>query len=375
MLNEKLDSSAIVIGGGFYGCVIALHLKKSIGVKNVKLFEQNSSLISKASYNNQARIHNGYHYPRSFVTAFRSRINFPRFVNDWPSAIKKDFTKLYAISRSGSKVSSKQFIRFCKEIGAEIEPARKELATLFNEKLIEDVFLVKEYAFNANALANWALEELKSAGIEINLNAKVKNISQKSDNKLINVAVESNSKNSQLATSYLFNCTYSGLNQLTGLKSNAKQNLIHEITEMALIRAPNKLKDIGITVMDGPFFSTMPFPAEDLHSLSHVRYTPHFSWEDKPGVCPYSKLNEYSKSSRYKRMIRDASRYLPILSEAKYVKSLFEVKTVLIKNEGDDGRPIMFEKNLNIANAFSVLGGKIDNIYDVLEKIDQELRN
>ena len=97
MLNEKLDTSAIVIGGGFYGCLIALHLKKSIGVKNVKLFEQNSSLISKASYNNQARIHNGYHYPRSFVTAFRSRINFPRFVNDWPSAIKKDFTKLFNI--------------------------------------------------------------------------------------------------------------------------------------------------------------------------------------------------------------------------------------------------------------------------------------
>ena len=74
-------------------------------------------------------------------------------------------------------------------------------------------------------------------------------------------------------------------------------------------------------------------------------------------------------------MIRDASKYLPVLSEAKYVKSLFEVKTVLIKNEGDDGRPIMFEKNLNIANAFSVLGGKFDNIYDVLEKIDQELGN
>jgi hypothetical protein len=46
---------------------------------------------------------------------------------------------------------------------------------------------------------------------------------------------------------------------------------------------------------------------------------------------------------------------------------------VLIKNEGDDGRPILFEKHAALAGCYSVLGGKIDNIYDVLEKMNEEV--
>jgi hypothetical protein len=69
-------------------------------------------------------------------------------------------------------------------------------------------------------------------------------------------------------------------------------------------------------------------------------------------------------------MIRDSGRYVPSLCKAKYVDSLFEVKTVLVKNEGDDGRPILFEKHPSLPNLFSLLGGKIDNIYDILEKMN-----
>ena len=58
---------------------------------------------------------------------------------------------------------------------------------------------------------------------------------------------------------------------------------------MALMQAPDVLKEIGVTVMDGPFFSMMPFPARGLHTLSHVRYTPHFSWKDEQNVDPYKR--------------------------------------------------------------------------------------
>jgi hypothetical protein len=72
-------------------------------------------------------------------------------------------------------------------------------------------------------------------------------------------------------------------------------------------------------------------------------------------------------------MVRDSARYIPAIREAKYVESLFEVKTVLVKNEGDDGRPILFERHPGLPNCFSILGGKIDNIYDVLERLDAAL--
>ena len=68
-------------------------------------------------------------------------------------------------------------------------------------------------------------------------------------------------------------------------------------------------------------------------------------------------------------MIRDAQRYLPCLGKSRYVDSLFEVKTVLVKNEADDGRPILFRQNHGIKNFSIIMGGKIDNIYDILQML------
>ena len=141
---------------------------------------------------------------------------------------------------------------------------------------------------------------------------------------------------------------------------------------MALVRVPPILDDIGVTVMDGPFFSMMPFPARKLHTLSHVRYTPHLSWSDERELDPYDRLARYEHQTRFDRMLRDVVRYMPAAQGSLYVDSLFEVKTVLQKNETDDGRPILFEKHTSLPGCYSVLGGKIDNIYDILEQIDDE---
>jgi len=360
---------AIVIGGGFYGAAIAIYLRKERGFENVLLIEREQKLLQRASYNNQARIHNGYHYPRSFTTAFRSRVNLPRFVQDFPQAVKRDFTKLYAIARRNSKVTARQFSRFCQDIDANLEPASDSHKKLFESRLIEEVFLVEEYAFDASKLAEWAKQELISCGVEISLNSCVRSIGKAQHG--LAVVCEGDVQEG-LSSHYVFNCTYSGLNQFTGDFSSTKIKLKHEITEMALMQAPAELADLGVTVMDGPFFSMMPFPDRGLHTLSHVRYTPHTSWLDQPEVDPYQKLADYHHETSVERMVRDAARYMPAIADAKYVESLFEVKTVLVKNEADDGRPILFERHVSLPNCYSILGGKIDNIYDVLEKLDAE---
>jgi glycine/D-amino acid oxidase-like deaminating enzyme len=372
MATSEPNQDAVIIGGGFYGAAIAIYLAKQRGLKRIVLVERESALLTRASYNNQARVHNGYHYPRSFTTAYRSRINLPKFVQDWPDAVKQDFTKLYAIARRNSKVTAKQFERFCREIGAKIQPAEPSLRSLFEPRLIEGVFLVEEYAFDSTKLASWAVKELQDCGVKVLLESKVIEIS-KGSNETSQVVIHSDKQADQLITSrYIFNCTYSGLNQFKGDFPGTQTGLKQEITEMALMQAPPALQGLGITVMDGPFFSMMPFPARGLHTLSHVRYTPHLHWNDEQGIDPYQKLNDYDRSTRVDRMVRDVGRYLPAVLDAKYVESLFEVKTVLVKNEGDDGRPILFEKHEKLPGCYSVLGGKIDNIYDVLEKLNDE---
>lgn len=372
MQNRHPDQDVVVIGGGFYGAVIAVYLARQRGLKRVVLVEREPQLMTRASYNNQARVHNGFHYPRSFTTAYRSRVNLPRFVRDWPEAVKTDLTKLYAIARRNSKCTARQFERFCRNIGAEIQVADPGLHALFDPRLIEEVFLVEEHAFDSTKLAAWAERELSESGVQIRYQTRVTAISRSTDAAL-NVTVQRRDGIlEQLSSRYVFNCSYSGLNQLTGDFPGVSTGLKQEITEMALMQMPPALDDLGVTVMDGPFFSMMPFPARGLHTLSHVRYTPHLHWNDQQGLDPYQKLSQYDRVSRVDRMIRDVGRYIPAMLDARYVESLFEIKTVLVKNESDDGRPILFEKHAELPGCYSVLGGKIDNIYDVLEKLDSE---
>ena len=73
--------------------------------------------MMRASYSNQARVHNGYHYPRSFPTAQRARENYPRFCEEYGFAIVPGMRKYYAIAK-GSRVTADQFQRFCDGIFA-----------------------------------------------------------------------------------------------------------------------------------------------------------------------------------------------------------------------------------------------------------------
>lgn len=356
---------AIIIGGGFYGCSIAIYLSQVRGFKNILIIEQEAQIMQRASYTNQARIHNGYHYPRSFTTAYRSRINLPRFIKQWPEAVVDDFEKLYAIPRTGSKVTSKQFHRFCNEIGADISVASEQYAKLFNSKRIDKVYSVKEFAFDTSILATYCMKDIDAAGIAVHLREKVALFESNPDDCMIST------NKAEYSSSYVFNCTYAGIAHIPGYPK-AHSGIKQEITEMALIKVPNQLEKVGITVMDGPFFSVMPFPARKLHTLSHVRYTPHTSWIDSEDVSPYQKLKHYEQETRVDRMIRDTARYLPCITDSEYRDSLYEVKTILQKNEGDDGRPILFTRHNEEPRCFSVLGGKIDNIFDVYERLDAE---
>ncbi|PWU16700.1 MAG: D amino acid oxidase (DAO) family protein, partial [Bdellovibrio sp.] len=365
---------AIVIGGGFYGAAIAIYLRQQRGLRRVLLVERESEILQRASYNNQARVHNGYHYPRSFTTAFRSRINLPNFIKLWPSCVYKDFVQLYAIARRNSKVTARQFERFCRDIEAPLRVAGASYRALFDPKLVEGVYVVEEHAFDAGILAQQLKKDLESSQVEVRLATRALTINKSENGRIFCTlaAGDDASQLSEVSAPIIMNCTYSGLNQLTGDFRPLRTPIKQEITEMALIEPPAPLLGIGITMMDGPFFSMMPFPARSLYSLSHVRYTPHMSWLDQAGHDPNMKLMNYKRQSRFDRMIRDASRFVPLLSAAKYRDSLFEVKTVLVKNESDDGRPILLERQENLPGCYSILGGKIDNIFDIFEKLDAE---
>ncbi len=70
-------------------------------------------------------------------------------------------------------------------------------------------------------------------------------------------------------------------------------------------------------------------------------------------------------------MIRDATRLMPALAGCRYEESLCEVKAILPRNEADDGRPILLKAHYGLPNHHVIVGGKIDNVYDIVQAIDR----
>src|SRR4029079_14080565 len=90
----------------------------------------------------------------------------------------------------------------------------------------------------------------------------------------------------------------------------------------------------------------------------------------RPGAHSNAYFNAAARETNYPYMIRDAQRYLPALRNCSYVDSLWEVKTVLPTSEVDDSRPILLLKAHGFKNLTCILGGKIDNIYDMVEEME-----
>ena len=360
---------AVVVGGGIIGCSVALYLREAFG--SVLLLEREGDLLLRASYNNQARVHNGYHYPRSLLTGLRSRVNFPRFVAEFADCIDSSFEKYYAVAKNFSKVTGDQFATFCRRIGAPVSPAPPEIRSLFDRHLIDEVFSVREYAFDAGRLRGLLRHRLEETGVEVRHHAVALNVERGAPGRL-RVGYEQAGAERVADTARVFNCTYSSLNALLRRSGLPLIPLKHELTEIALVRVPAPLAHVGLTVMCGPFFSVMPFPARSLHSFTHVRYTPHESWEDRAGaaVIDASSIRLDPPPSSFSRMLRDAQRYVPVLADTEYRESLWETKTVLPSSEMDDSRPILFRVDHGLPGLTSILGGKIDNIYDVIAELD-----
>src|SRR5207249_10289485 len=113
----------VVIGGGFYGCRLALKMRER---GTVCLVEREPELLARASLLNQARVHHGYHYPRSILTSLRSRANYARFLDEYADCVDDSFPHYYAVAGALSKTNAAQFIRVCQRIGVPLEPAPKD---------------------------------------------------------------------------------------------------------------------------------------------------------------------------------------------------------------------------------------------------------
>lgn len=366
------SADVVIVGGGFYGLRLAVFAREELGADRVVVLEREDTVMERASYVNQARVHGGYHYPRSVLTAHRSRVTSEAFGREFAEAVVTDFRHYYAIAAQLTKVNGAQFEAFCDRIGAPHAPAPPAVLELFNDSLIDAVWEVDEPAFDSRILRRILVGRAERAGVEVRTRVSVERLVESGG---LPAAVTASGE--VWRAPRVFSAVYSGINELHARSSLRRVPLQHELTEMVLLRMPERLQRTAFTVMDGPFFSLTPFPPLGVHMLSHVRYTPHVRWLDdgtgtERGIPTRERIDASPTAERAMRL--DVRRYLPVIEEATVVGSLREIKTVLASSERNDSRPILVRSDLGLPGYTCILGGKIDNIDDVLHTIASDPR-
>ena len=368
----------IILGAGIYGLYAALYCAKQN--EKIKVLEYDDAPFKRATYINQARVHMGYHYPRSYSTAVKSAGYFERFNKDYSFCINGSFEQIYATSSAFSWTDAKQFMHFCRNAGIPCESISPE--RYFNEGLCDGAFITQEYTYDAQILKNHFLDELsKFTNVEIEYGVRISKIVKQNDY----FEIHYNNGN-VLQTGFLLNATYASTNQIIR-KIETSENLPlfrikYELCEIILCNAKNKLDGVGITVMDGPFFSIMPFGKTPYHSLTSVTFTPHVtSYDELPKFNCQLNNSDYCSSSQlgncndcpnkpdtaYPFMSNMARKYLKPEYDFEYVGSLFSMKPILQASEIDDSRPTVIRKLSDKPVLISVLSGKINTVYDLDE--------
>lgn len=369
----KKQSDKLIIGAGLYGLYSACVCGKK--GESVVVLEADPTAFRRATYINQARVHQGYHYPRSLSTAKKSAGYFERFNKEYDFCINREFEKIYATSAQYSWTGGEQFAEFCRAANIPCEELFAE--RFFNPGMCDGAFRTREYTYDAAILRDFFLGEISGlSNVEIRYGVKILAIENTGKSYLARTEA------GEYESEYLLNATYAGTNQISNMLGVEGFGIKYELCEIILCDVNENLNPLGITVMDGPFFSIMPFGKTGLHSLTSVTFTPHTtSYEKLPdfacieeskGYCTRERMGNCNDcvakpKTAYPYMASLARKYLKSEYGFSYNGSLFSIKPILMSSEIDDSRPTVIRKITENPTYVCVLSGKINTVYDLDE--------
>lgn len=376
-MNSRYER--VIIGAGLYGLYAALKL----GEKgyHVLVLECDMAPFGRATYINQARVHQGYHYPRSISTAIKSAGYFERFSRDFSFCINNDFKKVYAMSSEYSWTDGEQFKKFCQAAHIPCEELCAD--KFFKPGMCDGVFQTREYTYDAQMLKTYFIDKLLLLeNVTIQYGINITGIDRTADSYVLHL-----DEMPDVETRYVLNATYAGTNQILDMLGYEKFGIKYELCEISLCKVNSRLEGYGFTVMDGPFFSIMPFGKTGLHSLTSVTFTPHStSYNPVPvfecqnssgGMCTTGHLGNCNACparpvSAFPYMDHLARKYLKDEFHFEYVKSLYSMKPILKSSEIDDSRPTVIRTFSHKPTFISVLSGKINTVYDLDEVLSDD---
>lgn len=156
-MDKKYDR--VIIGAGIYGLYAAKRSAEK-GFRTLVL-ECEKEAFTRATYINQARVHLGYHYPRSISTALKSGKYFDRFNSEFAFCINDSFEQIYATARNHSWTNGTQFYEFCQ--AAQIPCELLNPDRYFKPGKCDAAYLTTEYTYDAKQLRDYLLDILQNS--------------------------------------------------------------------------------------------------------------------------------------------------------------------------------------------------------------------
>jgi len=329
-----------VIGSGFFGITIGLVLSKKY---EVDIYEKESSILNGASSSNQFRFHLGYHYPRSQKTMQEINKSKDLFISYYGKKIFGKTFNYYLVANT-SKINFMKYEKFL--IKNNLYYVIKKFFS--NNKFIEKTILTNEKILNIFSFKKIVINKIKKS----NLNLKLKKEFNKKNLKEYDKVIIATYSNNNLLLRKL------GIKKLYDYK--------FELVEKILVKLPKQYSKKSFIVIDGNYVCVDPYLGTKYHLLSDVKLS---KLETKIGKFPTfkNKNKKYLNKgiiknitiSRFNKFINRSSSYLPFLRDAKYIGSMYVVRTIKKNKEKTDERTSSV--NFHSNKILSVLSGKWNN--------------
>ncbi len=323
-----------IIGGGWVGSHLAFKLKKN---HNITIFEKNLTLFKETSYNNQNRLHLGFHYAKNNKTRQMCKNTFDRFMRDYSFLTKKVSNNYYCIPNNKSIIDFDTY---------------KIIFNLIDVDVVDDKLNDVEGCINTNEryidfhkAHEFFNNELKSLIVrkEVNL-----------------YDLDKLSKEYDL----VINCTNNQINDI-------EENSFFELTLTLIYEKVNKTNFDAITMVDGLLFSIYPYKNND-YTLTDVEYTPLKKFKNMNDLLSYkNNLTEDFFNERTNLMENKVLKYYPeFLNDFKIKDKFLSIKSKF-DSITDNRYPIIKENN-NIISSFT---GKIQGVYIIEDYILNKIKN
>lgn len=306
-----------IIGGGWIGCHLASKLMSN---HSIKIFEQKDKLFTQTSYNNQNRLHLGYHYPRNFKTRQLCKETYDKFLRDYGQFTNHIDRNYYCVPEN-SNIDFETYLQ------------------IFDH----DVYIVNSGLLNIEGAINTKERHIDFYAIHQHFNKTLKDI----------FVQENIDNSSDLSNSFdlVLNCTNNFL--------SPSKNSYYELTLTLIYDRIKSSTFDSITLVDGDFFSIYPYQ-KNKYTLTDVEHTPLKVFSSIEELHSFEFTTEMLDEKKNLMESKVKYYYPEFNSHFRYHGFFLSTKSKTVNSSAN--RYPVIQQNENVISCFT---GKIQGIYPI----------